>query len=231
MSDNTVFVKNYINDSTDFAINEKEIWRYAGFRGSEYTIEPQLDEIMHQVIKELSNSFTFKVCYRRMPLQWIENEPQLPFKTKSKDLATCLQNCTEVVLFAATIGFSVDRMIAKYQHISPTKALLIQAFGTERIETLCDVFCREFSEESEKEKLSCTTRFSPGYGDLPLETQVEFFHLLDCPRHIGVSLNESLLMSPSKSVTAIFGLGKSIKKSCVQNCLQCNQVDCEFRKK
>ena len=50
-------------------------------------------------------------------------------------------------------------------------------------------------------------RFSPGYGDLSLEVQKEIFSLLDCPRKIGVSLGDSLLMTPSKSVTAIIGYG------------------------
>ena len=40
-------------------------------------------------------------------------------------------------------------------------------------------------------------RFSPGYGDLPLTVQKDFFRVLDCTRKIGLSLNDSLLMSPS----------------------------------
>jgi len=50
-------------------------------------------------------------------------------------------------------------------------------------------------------------RFSPGYGDLPLETQREIFDVLDCSRRIGLMLNDSLLMSPTKSVTAFVGVG------------------------
>jgi cobalamin-dependent methionine synthase I len=53
---------------------------------------------------------------------------------------------------------------------------------------------------------SLTQRFSAGYGDLPLELQRDIFGALDCQRKIGVTLNESLLMSPSKSVSAIVGI-------------------------
>lgn len=49
-------------------------------------------------------------------------------------------------------------------------------------------------------------RFSAGYGDLPLEVQKDIFRVLDCPRKIGLTLNDSLLMSPTKSVTAIVGI-------------------------
>ena len=74
----------------------------------------------------------------------------------------------------------------------------MQALGAERVEALCDAFCAEFE--------GAKMRFSPGYGDLPLDTQRALFALLDCPRKLGLTLNESLLMSPSKSVTAIMGL-------------------------
>ena len=50
------------------------------------------------------------------------------------------------------------------------------------------------------------SRYSPGYGDLPLETQTAVFKALDCERTIGVTLTESLLMRPSKSVTAVIGM-------------------------
>ena len=49
-------------------------------------------------------------------------------------------------------------------------------------------------------------RFSPGYGDLPLDFQKEFLKITDASRKLGISLNDSLLMSPSKSVTAIIGI-------------------------
>ena len=38
------------------------------------------------------------------------------------------------------------------------------------------------------------------------DAERDIFRLLDCPRRIGLSLNESLLMSPSKSVTALIGI-------------------------
>ena len=51
-------------------------------------------------------------------------------------------------------------------------------------------------------------RFSPGYGDLPLALQADVFWALDCTSKIGVSLSESLIMSPQKSVTAIIGISE-----------------------
>ena len=58
----------------------------------------------------------------------------------------------------------------------------------------------------------------------------DFFELLDCNRQIGVSLNDSLLMTPSKSVTAIFGIGTCVGAAVEQKCLTCRKTDCEFRR-
>ena len=144
----------------------------------------------------------------------------LPFDTYgSKNLAHVMRDCTGAVMFAATIGVGIDRLIAKYNRISPSKALIMQALGAERVEALCDLFNAEVAAEvgsgagvadagvtvSGTVRSLCP-RFSPGYGDLPLAVQREFMTLLDCAHLIGINLNESLLMSPSKSVTAIIGI-------------------------
>ena len=90
------------------------------------------------------------------------------------------------------------------------KALLIQAIGAERIEALCDEFCRETSEALEKNGFSVKKRISPGYGKFPLSAQKTLFSFMDFRGKIGLTLNESLIMSPTKSVTAIFGFVKAL---------------------
>ena len=87
---------------------------------------------------------------------------------------------------------------------------MISALGSERIEALCDKFNKDFEFENE---VSLKPRFSPGFGDLSLMIQKDIFAVLDCPRKIGLSLNDSLLMSPTKSVTAFVGIIK--KKECL----------------
>lgn len=229
MSENTIFVKRYApEDERLQPINRREIWRYSGYAGMPGPQEAELLQTLEQVIEELGHSFSYKVCYRRLELSWQGEMPVLPFASDSKELAALLRGSREIIIFAATIGLELDRRIARYQWTAPTKALLMQAYGAERIECLCDCFCNRMKEEAKKEGLTCTARFSPGYGDLPLEKQRDFFRLLDCSRQIGVSLNESLLMSPSKSVTALFGLG-SCRQEEQRKCSRCQKKDCEFR--
>lgn len=228
MSENTIFLKRYDGSEKGFAINEKEVWRYSGYLGLP-NADSELSKLFMQCVEELKGGFSYKVCYRRMAIRWENGMPVLPFASDSKGLAKCLKGSSEVILFAATIGLTIDRLIAKYQRLSATKALLMQAYGAERIECLCDVFCDEMQNRIQEENLRCTPRFSPGYGDLPLEKQIDFFQLLDCNRQIGISLNQSLLMSPSKSVTAIMGLTACPTGKAKHKCEMCNNITCAYR--
>lgn len=230
MNENTVFVKKY-RENEIIPTRTSEIWRYAGFLGKQNEINGELKNTFEEVEKEICGLFSYKACYRRMKITYENGEPLLPFRTKSKALSKLLENCDEIIIFTATIGLELDRYIAKQQRISPVKALLANAYGAERIENLCDTFCEDIKNQLQSENKFITRRFSPGYGDFPLESQKEMFALLDPNRQIGVSLNESLLMSPSKSVTAIMGIkSEKCKNISANKCNECSNKNCVFRK-
>lgn len=181
-------------------LNKRDIWRYASCK--EETEETAA--LLNACIAEAKDKLTYAVCYRVLPCKTSGALCDFgAFSVSSERLAATLHGCDTVVVFAATVGVGIDRLIAKYSRLSPSKALLFQAIGTQRIEALCDVFCADMAQEHGKRT---RPRFSPGYGDLPLSVQRELFVALDCERRIGLTLNDSLLMSPTKSVTAIVGL-------------------------
>lgn len=205
------------------AFCEKEIFRYAGCKNS----EDGLLQPLRACIDEVRDKLVYKVCYRELPVALQGSVCDFgSFTLQSQNLAKNLQNCKSVIIFAATIGVEIDRLIAKYGRLSPSKALLLQAVGAERIEALCDDFCEDLAKER---GVFLKPRFSPGYGDLPLEAQKDFFRILDCSKRIGVSLNESLLMSPSKSVTAFVGLTEEPPKEKTDKCAACTKTDCPYR--
>lgn len=186
-------------------INEREVLRYMGAKQP----TDEVLSLLRECTNEAEKCFANRICYRKFEIYVQENMLDLGFATvASAALAKNLAHCDCIVLFAATVGLDVDRLIAKYSRLSPARAVCLQAIGAERIEALCDAFCEDLREKYVAEGKGLRPRFSPGYGDLPLDLQTDIFQTLDCPRKIGLSLNDSLLMSPSKSVTAIVGIQK-----------------------
>ena len=180
------------------SVNYREIMRYSGI-GKDAA---ELMDLIENCIAEAESSFSYKVAYRVLPISVTEKTVDFgSFKAESADLAKCLQGCEKAVVFAATVGMGIDRIIKKYSVLSPAKSVIFQAIGAERCESLCDIFNNEIAQEAE-----VTPRFSAGYGDFALEHQKDIFALLDMGRKIGVTLGENLLMSPSKSVTAVIGI-------------------------
>ncbi len=196
---NTVYTKTYIEPPID----KREILRYSGAGAGAV----ELDTLTRECLAELDGALTYKICWRTFDISADGTMLDLGFtKTASSALSKNLHGCDRIVLFAATVGIELDRLIARYSRVSPSKALILQAIGAERIEALCDAFCVEISELAKENGCSVCPRFSPGYGDLALSLQRDIFSVLDCSRKIGLTLNESLLMSPTKSVTAIIGI-------------------------
>ena len=185
-------------------INCREILRYMGCAES----TDETDALIRRCIAEASEKLTYKVCYCRLPIvKRSESLIDFGFATvESRDVAKYLDRCDEIILMAATVGIEIDRLILKYGRLSPSAAVCMQAIGAERIEALCDSLCEELKSSLKTEGKTSKPRFSPGYGDLPLSFQKDVFRVLEPEKRIGLTLNASLLMSPTKSVTAIIGI-------------------------
>lgn len=189
-------------------IDRREWFRYMGAPHPSAELECMAEDCA----REAEDCFMGRVCYCELPVRHTESGVDLSFgEIESRSLSQRLHGCERAVVFAATVGLEIDRLIAKYSHISPAKALCLQALGSERIEALCDAFCAEMQERVQKTGYVTVSRFSAGYGDLSISLQRDLFRVLDCSKRIGVSLSESLLMSPTKSVTAIIGIRKDEK--------------------
>ncbi len=218
---NTVRIINYAAPQ----INRRDIIRYAGGGSG----SPEISRLMDECISELDGKLCYRVCAQSFPLDLNGSTVSLGVaEVTSEALKNNLSGCEEAVLFAATVGLEIDRLIARYGRVSPSKALMFQAIGAERIESLCDAFNSDVRKYAACNGLKTKPRFSPGYGDLSIEFQRDIFAILDCPRKIGLTLNDSLIMSPSKSVTAIIGIGGN-EEEITDKCSKCENVNCLFR--
>ena len=191
----TVFIESYELPSVD----TREALRYAGYL-SRIEEQDELISRLDEAISLIEGKLTPRVCFCELDVSSCDFLGSLDIKKN-------LRQSQSIILFAATIGIELDRFIAKYSVISPATALLLQSLGNERIEALCDAFNEDMRKKKLSQGFNLRPRFSPGYGDLPIEYQKTVFELLS-PSRIGITLNDSYFMTPSKSVTAIIGVEK-----------------------
>ncbi len=123
----------------------------------------------------------------------------------SVDLSRNLAGCNRVVLFAATIGPQVDALIRRTQLGGKAESAVMQAAGAMFIESFVDVLNDKLKADEAAAGHKTHPRYSPGYGDVPLSVQRLFFSHLPCSR-IGLTLMDTLIMAPEKSVTAFIGI-------------------------
>lgn len=207
-------------------IPEQQVYRYMGLQNGVF--DEKLVTLVQEMTPQFLQSLQCKICYCVVPLEIIGNTVTLSsVSVKSKDLARNLHDCAFAVLFAATLGMPVEQQRRRAAVISPLKALVLDAMGSAAIEACCNKFCDAIAKPYPE--YFPRPRFSPGYGDFPIDTQEQLLSVLDASRKIGLTLSEGMLMIPQKSVTAVMGFGRA---GCMKtgDCENCGKQNCEFRR-
>lgn len=212
----------------------REVVRYLGYRG----VTPD-EEIMREIevcIGELQEAVTPRFVYEKFPLSVkISSEgPEIlclgELEICSRDLMKNLRGCCGAYLMAVTLGPGPDRLVRRASIGRMSRAVIYQAAAAAMTETWCDCINERIRQEAQSEGLYTRPRYSPGYGDLPLALQKDISRILNMPKEIGVSLTETLLMTPSKSVTAIIGVSESpVKCGPKEGCAGCDALECPYR--
>ncbi|MCR4789724.1 MAG: hypothetical protein K5839_01450 [Treponemataceae bacterium] len=201
--------------SGDINPDLKEVYRYLGYSQKDLLSLDEADskfdantqQLIEESIKEMQPALKCQALYSVFDLEISGKKIKFAdLEFESDSLSKNLKDCRKIVLLAATLGPSVDFLIKKYTKISPSKAAVMQACGAMYIEEYVGILNRLIKNEAESESFLARPRFSPGYGDLSLSIQKEFFRLLPCTQRLGLTLMESLIMAPEKSVTAFIGL-------------------------
>ena len=227
-------------------INRREIYRYLGIKPN---MEPDAatEQLAEECIRELMEKCRPRAYARWFPLRVCSapgaeeaadpgeaaDSPLLDFscfQVRSRSLAKNLQGCSEVILFAATIGEGADLLARKYGRINVAKAVVMQAAAAAMIEAFCDEENEKLRAEAAEKGLYLRPRFSPGYGDFSLNHQRDFARVLEMQKTVGITLTESLLMLPSKSVTAVIGVSKQDARCVLSGCESCRNAGCAFRR-
>lgn len=194
-------------DISKISVSVKDAAYYLGY-GALHNPEEPILSIIKESIQQMEEVVNPRYCAEIFDLK-VEGE-KIEFADLnfcSKDLSRNLRNCSKIILVSLTVGAKVDFLIRKTQSVDSAKASVMQAVGAAFAENAIEKLNKFFSEDLAKKEYKTHPRYSPGYGDVPLEFQKEFFRLLPCSK-IGLSLMNTLIMAPEKSITAFIGAEK-----------------------
>ncbi len=207
-------------------IDRGQVLRYLGCRGAH---DDALESALHRWADALKAGAEPRAVWKLFPLLPDLTLAGTCFQPEGEAVRGLLRDCDSVILMAATLGSSVERLIRRAEVSDMAGALILDACASAAIENVCDNLCADLAAEFAPRYL--TDRFSPGYGDMPLKQQRELFSALDVTRRIGVTLTDSGLMLPQKSVTALIGISDRPQTMRPRGCAACSLHDsCAYRK-
>lgn len=125
----------------------------------------------------------------------------------SKAVAEFLKNSMQVVLMAGTVGHDIMSTIKSAINTEDAvKAMIYDAVASETADACLDWLCNHLKGELPRTGHILTKyRYSAGYGDFPLSEQKKFYELLKL-NEMGITLSESYILNPEKTVTALAGI-------------------------
>lgn len=202
-------------------LNRNEAVRYLGGAGIRlnYRMDVLMDECEKAVLEKASPKYLY-----------VEKNLPCPQIMGGKDIESHLNGCEKAIVMCATVGSEVDKLIRISQISDMARAVVMDSLASVAVEQVCNAFNKIIAEKYSDYNM--TFRFSPGYGDYPIELQKIILQMLDAPKKIGLCTNDNFLLTPTKSVTAVLGLSKNPIERKKRGCAICNMREtCKFRRK
>lgn len=222
-----------MQNASRYTIQRRELLRYLGAAGirEEGTLAPVIDA----AISEALQLATPRVVSQEFSCILEPDGVRIPSEDlffPGEDFLRHMQGASAMIVMAATLGIELERRIARYAATDLLRAAVLDAAATTLIEEVCDRYCEDLLQHYEKRGQSLTSRFSCGYGDLPITLQGKILSAVGAEKKIGLCVTEDCILTPRKSVTAMMGIipagGKTTND---KSCKSCSLFKtCQFRK-
>lgn len=231
-------------------VDRAETLRYLGYRGQELTddLAGRIDGVIARVERDLRPDGLFAVFPVRNAGEDGASEgvsshdgavPRVELEGASvvlegASIAEHLRGAREVALMAVTLGARSEQELRRLSALDPLDALLYDAACSSLVEAAADAFEGQVVSAALERGLVTNFRFSPGYGDLPLEAQPAIVRALRADVRLGLTVLPTNLLLPTKSVTAVVGLFDAVPPQAGQGvpCAACQlRATCEMRKR
>ena len=219
-------------------IDRKEVYRYLGAqKESSYNTRGEIEKIIREEVESSYPLLENKGIYRFLPI--VSNLEDGVIITGqgyqflvNKEILHLFQNSQYLLFTIATIGPKIEQIVQeRFKKNQYLKAMVLDAVGTVAVKTVGQ-WTNHFLEEKYKEMgFQFSRYFEPGSSDWDIAEQEKVFAILK-PGRIGVNLNNYYMMTPTKSLSWIRGMGQNLLYSYRDefSCDYCTLTKCPFRK-
>lgn len=215
---------------SDLELRREEIYLNAGYGGQ--TPDPDIAEKIEKILTHAAGLCRPRIGYGIFPGS-VEDIRYLSIngvkmKVGSR-LAGYYAKAALYAVFVVTAGEEFDSYLHQLRESGEMlDEFLADAIGSEIAEATVRFLEEEIRHKASADGMCITPVYSPGYNGWNVEEQKQLFSLLK-EGVCGVSLTESSLMYPVKSVSGVIGIGADVEASPVA-CAICGLQSCFKRK-
>ena len=204
----------------EFSLTSDEVLRSQGADPQAIKLRrPSLVKITEAAIARGTSLLQPKVLYEEFPVKGLVHE-RLELAASSINsrkpalsgqlVAQHLGRAQSVIVIVCTIGSLLDEMVSSLFKVDPSLAVALDGVGSAAVESLAIQACNYFEDRAKSVGLNTTMPLNPGMVGWPVDQgQPQIFTLLDS-EVIQVTLNESCMMSPNKSLSMVLGVGVEV---------------------
>ena len=219
--------KQYIKTVKELSISVADVSRYMSSNGTEvpeFFLDAARDEL-----KKLANqkvNFGYQVFKADLLPNNILSVENTAFNI-GEEVSDAITDSEYVAFFVCSVSEELDSLIHGYTPDEITETYIADLVGTIIVEKSLGVLSDYLKADSKLESLKITNTQSPGNCGWDVGEQKKLFGLLP-EKYMGISLNESGMMHPVKSISGIIGIGKKVKFK-HSECNLCASANCMFR--
>lgn len=214
----------------DLIISDEELFLYMGFKGS--TPDAYTYEIIQTLKKEALEICQPRLGYRFLTGSKLDKQHLVVGNYIFKPdytITKYLQDADIYAILVASVGAELDAWIQEKRLANDImEAFIADALGSLIVEAIVSYGLSSLTEKMKSYQLNTSNSYSPGYCGWNVREQQLLFSLLP-HAFCGISLTDSSLMLPIKSVSSLIGIGRNIERK-PYGCSICQRKDC-FKKK
>ena len=222
-------------DPSAITLDRAEILRLQGCRHMDTRRDAWIGELLQEESQKAVQFLSPQGTHRLFPIASLHGKRRIELSNGSRFDSRCvselIRGSSLLVVALCTIGQSLENQVSEYlERGEYARAVMLDAIGSVAAESCAELLNDFIQENTGDDSLMLTERFSPGYGDFKLESQRTLFSLMDGDT-LGITINDSCLMTPRKSISFVGGMGKEVRFTRghrQDRCAVCGLINCQY---